>query len=176
MSDTIQQARFTADLWAEIVSTIAQVHRLTDEERSRFAKAPVPKLIAAIPFVAGCESPQRTAIAHLGTYLAAMRVPAFNHKPTDRQGIYSRFAPIMTFQGGSENIIMAGMARLALVSYYDHVRDQADDSITGKYNPVTAKEWDENTRAEFEDAAMLDVPELDGILTVPETVNAFWDF
>ena len=47
--------------WNRIVERISTAFRFTADEKQRFANKKLAKLIAAIPFLAGCKDPLRVA-------------------------------------------------------------------------------------------------------------------
>ena len=133
-----------SEQWPEIAEAVGLSFRMDEEERARLHDKPVAKLIAAIPFLAGCDQPARTAVAHLGTYILSVREtkPFFNAEPTDDGDILARLRLIMNFRGGDEAIIDRGMALLALTMIVDYDRDVQIDSAIGKYNPVASGAFD----------------------------------
>lgn len=130
--------------WAEISDEIAQAFRMSEEQASFLRKKSIARLIAAIPFAAGCEHPARTAVAHLGTYLLSVRETKhfFNATPADDGSIFDRLALISCFSGGDQRVIRKGMSLLALNMLNDYRRDQEVDRCVGKYNPVAAGAFD----------------------------------
>ncbi len=59
--------------WDYFENELTKVFRLTKNERKTLHESTVARLIAAIPFAAGCEDPFRTAILHLVAYMAELR-------------------------------------------------------------------------------------------------------
>ena len=73
------------------------------------------QLIGALPILAGCAHPERTALSHLTTLIAASRNPhVFGQKPSE--SIRDRLRPIETFENGDRDIIERGMTLLELAS------------------------------------------------------------
>ena len=51
--------------WNYFVKEMKKVFHFTHKETKWFKNCKTAKLIATIPFAAGCDEPERTAIAHL---------------------------------------------------------------------------------------------------------------
>ena len=126
--------------WDELSDLVAKAFRMSDEESQRFRGSMVAKLIAAIPFLAGCEDAERTAVAHLGTYLLSTRETKryFNTQPGDSASPLERLRLGSRFKGGDQRIIERGLCLLALNMVSDYKRDLEEDRLLGKYNPIAA--------------------------------------
>lgn len=133
--------------WPVIVDAVGQAFRMDDAEREWLAAKPIARLIGALPFIAGCDLPQRTAVAHLGTYILSGRETKsyFNADVEDDGDILARLRLIMNFSGGDPDVIDSGMARLALNMIEDYRRDVQIDAALGKYNPVASGAFDYET-------------------------------
>ncbi len=140
----VQSSRGFSEQWPEIAEAVGSAFRMDTKELEWLRKKPVAKLIAAIPFLAGCDQPARTAVAHLGTYLLSIREtkPFFNADTTDDGDILDRLRLIMNFRGGDAAVIDRGMALLALNMLDDYKRDVQIDAALGKYNPVASGAFD----------------------------------
>ena len=55
------------------VNEILNIFNLSDEETKKLAENNTVKLIVAVPFVAQCCWPERTALAHLCLYVAEIK-------------------------------------------------------------------------------------------------------
>ena len=129
--------------WDQIVDMVAGAFRFTKEETERFRSREIPKLIAAIPFLAGCKDPLRTAISHLGTYILSVRLPEVAEtKPSDDEYLFRRLETINHFIGGDNEIIQRGMNLIALCMIYDYERDIEEDRQLNKYNPISSGSLD----------------------------------
>lgn len=126
--------------WPEIARSVARSFRMNDEEQSWLENKKIAQLIASIPFLAGCEQPERTAVAHVGTYLLSIREakPYFHADPSDDHDILERVRLIMNFRGGNQDIIAKGMSLIGLIMLEDYKRDIEIDEVLGKYNPVAS--------------------------------------
>ena len=144
VNNGVDFSRTFSERWPEIAEAVGHSFRMDEEERARFRDKPVARLIAAIPFLAGCDQPARTAVAHIGTYILSVRdtKPFFNADPTDDGDILARLRLIMNFRGGDAAIIDRGMALLALTMIVDYKRDIQIDAAMGKYNPVASGSFD----------------------------------
>jgi hypothetical protein len=174
----VQTSLFPEAQWAEISDRVAQAFRMTAEERARFSEGRVAKLIAAIPFLAGCEDAERTAVAHLGTYLLSIKEtkPYFNARPEDRVSPLERLRLGSNFKGGDQRIIQRGLCLLTLNMVSDYKRDIEEDERLGKYNPIAAGAWDfEDTVADLQYKVIsVDCEEMDKIVSIDAIPLSFW--
>jgi hypothetical protein len=166
--------------WDEISSAIAHAFRMTETETVAFRDCNTARFIAALPFLAGCEHPYRTALAHLATYtLASFHdrgcCEIFDHAPNDDKDVFARLEPISHFSGGDRHILQAGMARLALTMVAGYQRDQAKDSDAGQYNPLNSKAWDFQSKLiELRIIADSGNPVLDDFMPVEKFICGWW--
>jgi hypothetical protein len=151
---------------------------MTEHERQRFRRGMVAKLIAAIPFLAGCEDAERTAVSHLGTYLLSVREtkPYFNARPEDGASPLERLRLGSNFKGGDQRIIEKGLCLLALNMVSDYQNDIEEDERLGKYNPIAAGAWDFKTMVEDLEWKIINVPceEMDSIAPIRAIALAWW--
>ena len=130
--------------WNYIVEEMKTVFRFTRKETKWFKNCKTAKLIATIPFVAGCNEPERTAIAHLMIYIGEIKgfQKYYAHLPSDDADLFQRLAFISTFQGGDQKIIEEGMNLLALIMVDGYHRSEEEDRENGVYNPFVSGAWD----------------------------------
>lgn len=143
--------RFPDSEWKDIVSIIASSFNMDEGKKARLAAAPTPKLIAALPYLAGCREPKRTALAHLATYLVAASEAgetAFDHNEGDDYDVLARLATIANFEGGDPAVINRGMKRLAAIMIRGYQKDVESDKAAGLYNPLGAGRWDAKAKLE----------------------------
>lgn len=166
--------------WAEISASVAEAFRMDAKERAWFAGGRIARLIAAIPFLAGCEEPERTAVAHLGTYLLSTRETKayFNASSGDDSSALERIALISSFKGGDARIIEKGLCLLALNMVSDYKRDIEEDARLGKYNPIAAGAWDfESTVVDLEyKIVSVSCEEMDEIAPIGAIPLGFWGY
>ena len=163
--------------WDQIVDLVAGTFRFTREETERFRSRAIPKLIAAIPFLAGCKDPLRTAISHLGTYVLSVRLPEVaKTKPSDDEYLFRRLETINHFIGGDDDIIQRGMNLIALCMIYDYERDVAEDRRLNKYNPISAGslDFEEQKHDLIRQIESVPCDGMDDILPVEKCVRKFW--
>ena len=169
---------FTEEKWKEISGNVAAAFRMSHEEELRLREGRIARLIAAIPFLAGCEEAERTAVAHLGTYLLSVREtkPYFVAQPGDNAGPMERLRLIGEFKGGNRQIIEKGMSLLALNMVSDYKRDIEEDARLGKYNPVAAGAWNFESTVEALEWKIVTTPceEMDEIAPVGAIPLSFW--
>lgn len=126
------------EIWNMISEDVANSFRMDDEEKKRFKQKSIAKLICSIPFLAGCEDAERTAVTHLGTYVLSCRETKhyYSANELDNKTVFERLRLISNFKGGDRRIIDKGMSLLALIMVSDYKRDIGIDDAIGKYNPV----------------------------------------
>lgn len=166
------------ELWHDIVPAVAGSFRMDEDEHQWLSEKPVARLIGAIPFIAGCDQPERTAVAHLGVYLLSVldTKPFFNAAPTDDADVLDRLRLIMSFRDGDARIIDRGMCLLALNMLDDYARDIQIDAALGKYNPVASGAWDyDAVRADLvRRIESVHCPQMDEIFDPEYGPTSFW--
>ena len=173
----LTMAQFEAT-WNEVADSLADAFRMQPHEREWFKNKPVARLIAAIPLMAGCHDAERTAVAHLGTYLLSIKStkPYFNATTADDTDIFERLRLGTNFVGGDQSVIDKGMSMLALSMVIDYARDIDEDAKRGKYNPVDAGSFDyQAVRENLEQRIdSVDCPEMEMILRDFDTKDGWW--
>jgi len=133
-------SQFTDKEWNQ---TIAHLAAVIGPDAQRYAKVPAARLLAAIPYLAGSEDPDRFAVSNLLTFHGMTKARSlFDHRATDDGDVFRRLA---TFHVGSQadpKTVDYGLTLLALISLNDHEHDGQADRTAGKYNPVNAGAWD----------------------------------
>lgn len=167
-------------IWSRLSATAAEALRMTDVEAERFRSSSVAKLVGLLPFVAGCDDPERTALSHLSTWVIANRGRArraFDHAPADDGEPLARLRTIASFEGGDAGIIARGMALLGLCMVAGYRRDADADALMGTYNPVAEKTWDaDSLEADLgATVAAKASAELDAIMTADDAVRSYWE-
>ena len=129
--------------WDYFISEIQKIYRLSDKELLRFSESTTAKIIAAIPFLAGCYRPEITAIAHLSLFMNEIK--GFQKFcaccPLDDMDIYERLEPISHFRGGDTKIIQCGMDTLAYIMVEGYHKSAKADAENGNYNPFNTGNW-----------------------------------
>lgn len=129
--------------WDYFISEIKKIYRLTDQELLKFSESSTAKIIAAIPFAAGCYRPEVTAIAHLSLFINEIK--GFQKFcaccPLDDMDIYERLEPISHFRGGDKKIIQCGMDTLAYIMIEGYHKSAKSDAENGIYNPFNSGNW-----------------------------------
>lgn len=129
--------------WNYFVKEMKKVFRFTHKETKWFKNCKTAKLIATIPFAAGCDEHGRTAIAHLCIYMAEIRgfQKYYAHLPSDDINLFKRLGFISTFEGGDKDIIEYGMNLLALIMIEGYHKSENEDRKNGVYNPFVSGVW-----------------------------------
>ena len=164
--------------WENIAASVADAFRMDKEEREWFQNKNLAKLIAAIPYLAGCEDPGRTAITHLGAYILSIRIKTVaNCQPTDDADLLRRLEMINNFIGGDQAIIQKGMSLIALNMISDYARDIKEDRLFGKYNPVDSGTFNyENEKKRLEaNIVSVECREMDEIMSLDASITSLWE-
>lgn len=167
-------------LWDSISTDLAEAFRMSEEETLQFKNKNVARLICAIPFLAGCEDAERTAVSHLGTYLLSTRETKhfFNPNKADDAEILERLRLIGNFKGGDSKVIERGMSALALNMLDDYHRDVELDAAIGKYNPVASGAMDYESLREklITRIAEIECPAMDEIVMGGMGTLGYWGY
>jgi hypothetical protein len=140
-------ASFSVELpfpWKLLCKSVAETFRFTSQEETAFAGNRTARLIAAIPFAAGCDEAERTALAHLAVYMTELRGGRLigDHTPADNASPFTRLRLLSSFKGGSQSIIRHGMTQLALVMLAGYEHSREEDLCRKAYNPLNDGSWD----------------------------------
>ena len=129
--------------WDYFISELKRIYNLSDSEAEKIFDCPTAKIIAAIPFVAGCYRPEVTAIVHLSLFVNEIK--GFQKycacTPLDDIDLYERLEPISHFRGGDEKTIQAGMDTLAYLMIEGYHKSEKADAENGVYNPFVSGNW-----------------------------------
>lgn len=166
-------------LWDMLAERSAEALRMTEEETRAFRANKIARLVGLLPFAAGCDDAERTALAHLAVFVVANRGQVrrvFDHSPADDAEPLARLRTIADFKGGDAATLTRGMALLGLCMIEGYRRDAELDRLTAAYNPVTsAAAFVENAERSLRQAVDSNASSaLDSILTVEEAVGAYW--
>jgi hypothetical protein len=135
---------FSNEDWRGLASIASSAFGMDAGRAARLAANPTAKLIAAIPFLAGCREPARTALAHLATFIVASSEAGesiFDHGPGDDYDPLARLATIAGFEGGDPAVIDKGMKVLARMMVEGYKMDVEADREKGQYNPLGSGAW-----------------------------------
>lgn len=155
------------EIWEELSKDVAAAFRMSEKEAEKLYDKKVAKLIASIPFLAGCSDAERTAVTHLGAYILSNRETKhyYNANTTDNESVFERIRLMDTYKGGNRNIIERGMSLIALTMIDDYKRDIHIDNAIGKYNPVAdeAMEYQTLRKALVERIESIECPVMDQV-------------
>lgn len=138
------QTLFDDKIWQDLAKRVADAFQMSADKAARLGANKTARLIAAIPYVAGCDHPDRTALAHLSTFILASSESCrriFDHRLSDDASPTARLAPIADFQGGDKKVIAQGMDILAAIMVNGYKKDIEKDKKSGEYNPVLSGAW-----------------------------------
>lgn len=166
--------------WERSVDEIAVSFNMDKKERDLLQKNKVARLIGVIPFLAGCENPERTGLSNIATYIIAAKgsKKVFKHSFSDNESLLKRLFMISHFQGGDQAIIRKGMMLLALNMIHGYKRDCDKDRMKGEYNPVLSRAWDYNSLVQelSEEIRGIDCHEMDKYMSIEHTAFAYWSY
>ncbi len=138
----------TNEQWENVLSRAGAVLNFGIEKKEQVQNSKMAKLIAAVPFIAGCNKAVETSFSHLIIYLMSLDESAkdiYFHKSEDDNDIYSRLFPISNFSGGHTKIIQCCMDLAALCMLSNYKKDMEQDMKIGKYNPINDGAWNYET-------------------------------
>ncbi len=164
--------------WENIAASVADAFRMNEDDSKWLLNKKLAKLIAAIPYLAGCEDPGRTAITHLGAYILSIRIKTVaNCQPSDDADLLRRLEMINNFIGGDREIIQKGMSLIALNMIADYARDIEEDRLFGKYNPVDSGAFNYEYEKERLESIIESVEcrEMDDIMSLDEAIQMYWE-
>ena len=177
-STSIDFYKFEIPEWEYLVEEAKTVFNLTDVEAVSLRGSKTARIIASIPFAAGCEEAERTAILHLCAYIAEIKgfQKFCSHLPSDDESLYKRLEMISHFNGGDTKIIEHGMDMLALIMLKGYKASQEADAETGTYNPLNSGAWDYEASEKLLEAKIKNYPNviLDGIFYGPNVGEYRW--
>lgn len=176
MADKI---RFTDETWNRIVSIVSSAFAMDRGRAEGLLVNATAKLIAAIPFLAGCRESERTAVAHLSTYVVASYGAGravFDHRAEDDYDVLARLATIGGFEGGDPAIINRGMKGLAVIMIRGYQRDIDSDKAAGRYNPIGSGAWkaEEKLASLQSSIATVSDEEMDSIIGAAAAKGSWW--
>lgn len=129
----------------ELTNEISQTFYLDPRERAQLVNSKIADILNAYPYLAGCTNPEQNAALNITTLLTAHKNPVFDAKSGD--GLDVRLQHLIASDGNPVVWRMVNLA-LQLVSLEDHRMDISLDAKEGKYNPLTAGEFDyDSTKA-----------------------------
>jgi hypothetical protein len=179
MNDAVSAARKPALLsfpWEALCRSAAETFRFTGPEEAAFAANRTARFIAALPFAARCDEPERTALAHIAVYMTELRGGRHigGHTRADDASPLARLRLLFSFKGGNRAVIKHGAARLALLMLSGYEESRGQDRRQGVYNPLNSGSWDAEAlrSALLKDVQACPCAELDAIL--PVNADAKW--
>ena len=167
---------FDDKMWDEMVEGVATSLQLSAADRNRIRDAKATKLIGSLPFLAGCDDPDRTAYLHLSAVVLDMfeiklgGKKVFDCRASDDTNVFRRLWAIGNFMGGDRNVLERGMNLLALAMTCGYEANAAKDTGNGEYNPFS-KEPSKTYFAKEKERLTAHIEALDGQIE-PETLEA----
>jgi len=169
----------TNDQWENVLSRAGAVLNFGIEKKEQIKNSKIAKLIAAAPYLAGCDKAIETSYSHLIIYLMSFEESAkdiYFHKPEDDKDIYSRLFPISSFSGGNKEIIQCCMDLSALSMLANYKKDAEMDKETGKYNPINENKWDYQSKSSklIEVIEKTITSDIISICTIEDAIRGYW--
>lgn len=175
----VHEMDFSLTQWHDLTERISFIFDIDKEKLLIMRSNKVMKLVASLPFIAGCRNPHRIALSHLSIYMLASvegGKDIFQHNFTDNDSLFSRLERISHFDGGDQLIIKRGMNMIAFAMLEDHQNDKSDDATMRKYNPLNSDAWDYKKEAEKlrREIHSVECPKLDEILNIDTSPLGYW--
>ena len=167
------------ELWENLLSRAGAVFNFGIEQKQKLKNNRMARLIAAIPFLAGCDKALETSFSHLSVYLMSLDESTkdiYFHKPVDDEDIYSRLFPISSFFGGNREIIECCIDIIALCMLSNYKKDAEEDLAIGKYNPISLNKWKYETISSelINNIEKTMTEEIEKIYTINDAVEGYW--
>lgn len=165
--------------WEKVSSRVRAVFNFGVEKSEWLDECKMARLIASVPFIAGCDKAEETSFTHLAVYMMSIddsTKEIYFHKTEDNTDLYSRLQPISNFKGGDKKVIQCCMDLIALCMISNYNKDAEADKAIGKYNPVDAGAWDHGAVSEklIQDIMNNITPEISEIYSVDDALKAYW--
>lgn len=169
----------TGEQWSNITGRAGAVLNYGIKEKEWLKSSKMARLIAEVPYLAGCDKPETTAFSHLMIYLIAMHESAkdvFLHKRDDDNDLYTRLFPISNFIGGDTSIIQCCLDLMGLCMLSNYKNSADEDRKLGKYNPINANQWNYATESEklLKKVNQTMTPEIAAVYAVEDALKGYW--
>ena len=167
------------EVWEKLSSRARAVLNYGIAQKGWLEQSRMPRFIAAVPFLAGCDMPLETAFSHLMIYLVALDESAkdiYFHKPHDDEHIYNRLNPVFSFSGGDQKILQCCKDLMALCMVSNYKKDMENDIKRGKYNPLNSGVWDGDALIKelIQRIETNITPEISAFYTPQEALRGYW--
>jgi hypothetical protein len=169
----------TKEEWSILAGRAGAVLNFGIKEKEWLKTSKMARLIAATPFLAGCDKPEETAFSHLILYLVSLNESArdiYLHRPVDDRDVYTRLFPVSNFLGGNLTIIQCILDLMALTMLSNYHQDAEEDRRISKYNPLNEGKWNYKTESErlIQSINANSTPEIAAIYTVEDALKGYW--
>jgi len=169
----------TKEQWGKVSSRVRTVFNFGIKQAEWLEESKMARLIAAVPFLAGCDKAEETSYTHLSVYIMSIDESAkeiYFHKPEDDGDLFSRLVPISNFKGGDQKIIQCCMDLIALNMISNYNNDAEEDRAIGKYNPVAEGKW---SYPELSEKIINNIdenisPEISGYYEIADALRGYW--
>ena len=169
----------TKEQWQKVSSRVRTVFNFGIKQTEWLEGCKMAKLIAAIPYLAGCKRAEETSFTHLSVYVMSNDESVkeiYFHKPGDDEDVYSRLSPGNNFIGGDQKIIQCCMDLIALNMISNYNKDSDNDLTIGKYNPVAEGRWNysELSQKLIQSIKVNISPEISAFYDVEDALRGLW--
>ena len=162
----------------KLLKDLKKSHGLWFFQVWKLRKSPIAQLLAKAPYMVKCENPERMSFVWVSLFISGQKLKLtksirFDSKPTDyKNGLWSRFEPVLTCETGDQDILNKIKRRILLVSLADHRKDYLKDKKSNKYNPLPSVTLSgEITKLQKEKS----IPEIDETLPVSYASRGLWN-
>lgn len=170
----------TNEQWDKISSRVRAVLNYGIAKTEWLQKSRMARLVASVPFLAGCDKAEETSFTNLTIYLMSMDESVrdiYFHKPVDDSDIYRRLFPISHFVGGDRGVIQCCLDLMALSMVSNYEKDAEKDSTLGKYNPVAEGKWNyqeisEKLKVQINNTI---TPEISAVFSMDDAMKGLWN-
>lgn len=169
----------TKEEWSILAGRAGAVLNYGIAEKEWLKTSRMARLIAATPFLAGCDKAEETAFSHLILYLISLHESAreiYLHRPADDKDVYTRLFPVSNFLRGDASVLQCCLDLMALTMLANYHQDAEEDRRLGKYNPLNEGKWNYKTESEqlIRSINAHSTPEIAEIYTVEDALKGFW--
>jgi len=169
----------TWEQWSTLAGRAGAVLNYGIADKEWLKTSRMARLIAATPFLAGCDKPEETAFSHLILYLISLHESAreiYLHRSADDKDVYTRLFPVSNFLGGNTSLIQCSLDLIALTMLANYQKDAEEDRRIGKYNPLNEGKWNYESESErlIQSINQNTTSEIGALYTIDDALRGFW--
>lgn len=166
--------------WEKVSSRVRTIFNFGVEKSEWLENCRMARLIAAVPFIAGCNRAEETSFTHLAVYVMSIdgsTKELYFHKAEDDENPFSRLLPISNFSSGNQQIIKCCMDLILLSMISNYNKDAQEDMNIGKYNPIASGKWNysELSKSVIKRIDENITPEISAVYTTEKALKGVWN-